>query len=149
MLVHNTPFTTHPSPVRAQHACRHTSFLLLVHNTPATTHPSPVRAQHACICHLCFFILVRLSKFDISVAVMEPVTSCLLAYTRTAALDSSSWARRRYSSSLVSVRRSRSVESTTNTINCGTPQTSLYSAFYHCRHYIGAPTVSTPQTVKH
>ena len=83
----------------------------------SSCYPSPVRAQQAWICHLCFFIDVRFSWRDISAAVIDPLTSCLLASTRTADWCNSSWARILCSSCLVTFSLSRSVESTTNMTN--------------------------------
>lgn len=93
--------------------CPHRVF----HHMLYITHPSPVRAQHPWICHLCFLMEVRLRSLEISAAVIEPFTSCLLAYTSTAALESSSCASILYSSSLVILSLSRSVESITRITN--------------------------------
>lgn len=49
------------------------------------THPSPVRAQQAWTCHECVVMESSVRHWEISAAVMEPFTSCLLARIRTAA----------------------------------------------------------------
>lgn len=46
------------------------------------THPSPVRAQHAWMCHGCVVMELSVRHLEISAAVMEPFTSCLLARIR-------------------------------------------------------------------
>ncbi len=80
-------------------------------------YPSPVSAQQAWICHLCWRIDWRLSCLEISAALRQPLTSCLLAKTRMLALLSSSWPIILWSSSLVMLNLSRSVESTTRITN--------------------------------
>lgn len=82
------------------------------------TYPSPVRAQQDCICHCCFLMEVRSSSLEISDAFIDPLTSCLFAYTRTSALDSSSLANILYNSSLIIGNLSLSVESITTITNC-------------------------------
>ena len=49
------------------------------------THPSPVRAQQAWTCHECVVMESSVRHWEISAAVIEPFTSCLLARMRTAA----------------------------------------------------------------
>lgn len=49
------------------------------------THPSPVRAQQAWTCQECVVIESSVRYWEISAAVIEPFTSCLLAKIRTAA----------------------------------------------------------------
>lgn len=95
--------------------------------TNSKPYPSPVNAQHPWICHLCFFIEVRFNNREISAALIEPFTSCLLAYISTAARDNSSWANILYSSSRVMLRRSRSVESITKMTN--------WKSHYSCEYY--------------
>ena len=82
-----------------------------------TTHPSPVRAQHACMCHPWSLTDVKLSCCEISAAVIAPFKSCLLANIRMAALRRSSQFNILYNSSLVMVNRSLSVLSMTKIMN--------------------------------
>ena len=80
-------------------------------------YPSPVSAQQAWICHLWFLMDWRFKCLEISAGVKQPLTSCLLAKTKIFALLSSSCPISLWSSSLVILKRSRSVESTTKMIN--------------------------------
>ena len=80
-------------------------------------YPSPVSAQHAWICHPWLRMDWRLRSFEISAALKQPLTSCLLAKTKILALLSSSWPIILCNSSLVMLNLSRSVESTTKITN--------------------------------
>ena len=53
------------------------------------TYPSPVSAQQACMCQPWSLMDVKLSCCEISAADIEPLMSCLLANTNTAAFRSS------------------------------------------------------------
>ena len=53
------------------------------HNPPSFPYPSPVRAQHAWTCQPWSLIEVRLRCWDISAALIDPFTSCLLANMST------------------------------------------------------------------
>lgn len=53
------------------------------------THPSPVRAQQAWMCHGCLVMVLSVRNSEISPAVMEPFTSCLLARMRIDAFSRS------------------------------------------------------------
>jgi hypothetical protein len=53
--------------------------------SPGSTYPSPVSAQHDWMCHGWSLIELRVRYLEISAAVMHPFISCLFAKIRTAA----------------------------------------------------------------
>ena len=95
-------------------------------------YPSPVSAQHAWICHPWLRMDWRLRSFEISAALKQPLTSCLLAKTKILALLSSSWPIILCNSSLVMLNLSRSVESTTKITNWTDMVYDLISCQVYC-----------------